>query len=69
MPMHKRGSVSLEYEMSLGTDVRDEVAVAHNSFNSSTFVTHQQPAGSCAFLDLAAWGKTDIKQTLDYYIK
>lgn len=40
MPVHKRGSVNLEYVMSLGTDVRDEGAVAHNSFNSSTFVTH-----------------------------
>lgn len=37
MPVHKRGSVNLEYVMSLGTDVRDD-GVAHNSFNSSTFV-------------------------------
>lgn len=40
MPEHKRGSMNLEYAMSLGTDVRDEGLVTHNSFNSHPLAKH-----------------------------
>lgn len=40
MSVHKRGSMNLEYVMSLGAGVRDEDIVTHNSFNGYTFVKH-----------------------------